>query len=277
MLRPKSLQDEKFKGWQKSVIDFVEHKNFIHFITILILMNAVTLGLETDKAIMADYGHHLKLFDQIFLSIFIIEIALKMSVYRLQFFKSGWNTFDFLIVFASLLPQGFGLSVLRVLRIFRLIVVVPQMRKVVGALFHAIPGMAAISGILFVLLYVAAVLSTYLFGQSDNLILYEHFGTLSHSMYTMFQLMTLEGWPDIATVTLDVYPWAWMFFVPYIIITTFAVLNLFIGIIVDALHLVKEEDLKALEDDVQNDVTATLKDIQSSVNALKRDIAKLKK
>jgi voltage-gated sodium channel len=275
MVRPLSLKKTKFEGYLKSIADFVEHKNFIRFITALIILNAITLGMETSQTIVAKYGVIMHAFDRVVLAIFIIELGLKMALYRAHFFRAGWNVFDFVIVGISLAPQGAGLSILRglrVLRLFRLITVVPQMRKVVGALLHAVPGMGAISGVLLVLLYVAAVLATHIFGAHPDPALQENFGSLSKSMFTMFQLMTLEGWPDIAAPAREHFPYAWMFFVPFIIVTTFAVLNLFIGIIVDALHIVKEEDIP--EDLKHEDGD---KDIRKMLESMQKDIKEIKK
>lgn len=278
MVRPLALKSKTYTGIKKRIADFVEHKNFIRFITALIIINAVTLGLETNPEITSQYGPTLHTFDRFVLAIFIIELGLKMFLYGRHFFKAGWNVFDFLVVAISLAPQSSGLAILRglrVLRLFRLITVVPQMRKVVSALLHAIPGMGAISGVLIVILYVAAVLATHLFGSHPDPLLQGYFGSLSHSMYTMFQLMTLEGWPDIANPTLEHFPYAWLFFIPFIIITTFAVLNLFIGIIVDALHIVKEEDIQSIEDTTSEGdkhLLNMLDNIQRDIDDIKRKL-----
>lgn len=247
---------------------FLEHKNFTGFITVLILLNAVTLGLETDDALMAAYGGLLRLIDQAILAIFVLELALKLIAYRLRFFRVGWNWFDLVIIGISLIPATGALSVLRALRIFRvlrLLSVVPSMRRVISALFRAIPGMASIMSVLLVIYYVAAVLATHTFGHSNDETLEALFGSVGASMFTLFQLMTLEGWrTDVADPTIAIYPWAWIFFVVFIVVTSFAVLNLFIGVIVDAMNIIHEEEEGAKgEISLQTDIQLLRLEIES--------------
>lgn len=224
---------------------FVEGTWFVRFIICLILLNAVTLGLETSDAIMDSYGTLLHIADKIIVSIFVFELLLKFYAHRLNFFKSGWNIFDFIIVGIALVPTSESLSILRAFRIFRvlrLFSVMPQMRRVIAALFHALPGMSSVIGVLTVVFYISAVLTTELFGKHSDPELQEWFGSIGASMYTLFQIMTLESWSmGIVRPVLEHYPLAWIFFVPFIIITSFAVLNLFIGIIVDSMNRSQEE------------------------------------
>lgn len=250
---------------------FLEHKNFTGFITVLILLNAVTLGLETDDALMAAYGGLLRLIDQAILAIFVLELALKLIAYRLRFFRVGWNWFDLVIIGISLIPATGALSVLRALRIFRvlrLLSVVPSMRRVISALFRAIPGMASIMSVLLVIYYVAAVLATHTFGHSNDETLEALFGSVGASMFTLFQLMTLEGWrTDVADPTIAIYPWAWIFFVVFIVVTSFAVLNLFIGVIVDAMNIIHEE-----EEDAKGEIS-----LQTDIQLLRLEIESLRR
>lgn len=240
MVRPLNLKDTKFQGLRGKIATFIEAPTFSRFITFVILINAVTLGLETNAALMNKHGGVMHILDKIALTIFIIELALKLVVYRLSFFRQGWNVFDFVIVGIALLPASGPLAVLRalrVLRVLRLVSVVPSMRRVIAALFHAIPGMASIMAVLLVIYYVCSVLATKLFGAEFPAL----FGSITASMYTLFQVMTLEGWSqEIVRPVMNVYPYAWLFFIPFIITTSFAVLNLFIGIIVDAMNIIHE-------------------------------------
>ncbi|MCG9759138.1 MULTISPECIES: ion transporter [Pseudoalteromonas] len=223
----------------------VEAKLFQNFLIAVILFNAVTLGLETTQ-----FGKNnaalLHKIDFVILMIFTLELLLKLIVYRLKFFKSGWNIFDFVIVAISWAPSTGALSVLRafrILRVLRLFSVVPQMRRVIGALGHSLPGMASVIGVLGIVFYVSAVLTTKLFGQHPDPNMQEWFGSIGASAYTLFQVMTLESWSmGIVRPTMELFPQSWLFFVPFIIITSFAVLNLFIGIIVDAMQVMHEEE-----------------------------------
>lgn len=215
---------------------FVESGRTQNFLTTVILLNAITLGLETSTTAMASTGTWLKLIDRIALAIFVLELAAKLLVYGRRFFKSGWNVFDFVIIAISLMPASGNLSVLRafrVLRVLRMFSVVPKLRSVVQALLEAIPSMASIIVVLMLVYYVTAVLANQLFGARFT----EWFGTIGRAMYSLFEIMTFDNWSSgIVRPVMEVYPWAWIFFLPFIIITSFAVLNLFIAIIVNTMQ-----------------------------------------
>ena len=221
--------------WRLRLAEWVEAPRIQHFIVGVILFNAIVLGLETDRNLMALHGKTLLFLDKLCLVIFCAEIAIRLLAYRLAFWKSGWNIFDFLVVAIALVP-GAGpwavLRSLRVLRVMRLLTVVPALRRVVAAFLHAIPGLSGVMLLMAVFLYTSAVLATNLFGDKFP----EWFGSLGGSLFSLFQILTLEGWADIARAVMEPYPWAPLFFVPFIIITTFTVLNLFIGIIVSAMQ-----------------------------------------
>jgi voltage-gated sodium channel len=220
----------------------VESRWFHNFIITVILINGVVLGIETAKGLSATTMNTLKWIDQLCLFIFVIELSMKFLVYRLSFFKQGWNIFDFLIVAVALVPATGELSILRAFRIFRvlrLVTTVDSIRRVVAGMLIAIPGVGSVGALLVIFFYIGAVISTTLFGESFT----DWFGNLGRSMYTLFQIMTLESWSmGIVRPVMDVYPYAWIFFIPFIAVTTFTVLNLFIGIIVDAIATVKEQD-----------------------------------
>jgi voltage-gated sodium channel len=213
----------------------IESAGFQRALTTLILINAVTLGLETSDAIMARMGPILIAADRMIVAVFILEILAKIIVYSRRFVRDPWNVFDFVVIALSVLPATESFSVLRafrVLRILRLVSAVPSMRSVVMGLLNAIPGMATTAGLLFLSFYVFSVIATQLFGEAFE----EWFGTLGASMYTLFQIMTLDGWSmDIVRPVMTEFPWAWAFFVPFIIVNAFAVLNLFVAIIVNAM------------------------------------------
>ena len=215
-------------------------------ITILILLNAVILGLETDAYFSNKFGTILSWADKSILILFSFELMLKFYVYRIKFFHSGWNIFDLLIVMIAWLPTSGALTVLRalrILRVLRLISVVPQLRRVVSAIGYSIPGMVSVVGVLGLIFYVASVLATKLFGIHPDPFMQEWFGSIGASAYTLFQIMTLESWSmGVVRPTMELFPWAWAFFIPFIIITSFAVLNFFIGIIVDSMQIAQKDD-----------------------------------
>ena len=239
---------ESLSPARRKAAEFIESNFIVRLIIGLILANAITLGLETDRALSSQHGAWLDLADEVFLSVFTLELLIKLFAYRWHFFRSGWNVFDFVIVAVAWVPASGPFSVLRafrILRILRLLSVVPQMRRVISALGHSIPGMSSVIGVLLLIFYVCAVLATKLFGQHPDPNMQEWFGSISASAYTLFQVMTLESWSmGIVRPTMALFPWSGLFFIPFIIVTSFAVLNLFIGIIVDAMQMAQGEDRK---------------------------------
>ncbi len=222
---------------------FIEGARFEKSITALIVVNAITLGFETSPSVMARLGDALHVFDRLVLAVFVVELLLRFLVYRGRFFADPWRVFDFVVVGIAVVPVGSAFAVLRslrVLRVLRLVSLVPSMRRVVGALLKALPGMASIVGLMGLVLYVSAVMATKLFGP----IAPELFGNLGASLFTLFQVMTVEGWPDIARGVMAQSPQSWIFFVVYLLVATFMVLNLFIAVVVNAMQSQVTEDLK---------------------------------
>ncbi|NCF46872.1 MAG: ion transporter [Alphaproteobacteria bacterium] len=242
----------------QTLSNLIESNLFTLVITALILMNAITLGLETDQSITARYGGLLHWIDRIILVFFSIELLLKLYVYRFRFFRSGWNLFDLAIVAIAWAPTSGALTVLRalrILRVLRLISVVPQLRRVISAIGHSIPGMVSVVGVLGLIFYVASVLATKLFGTHPDPNMQEWFGSIGASAYTLFQIMTLESWSmGVVRPTMELFPWAWSFFIPFIIITSFAVLNFFIGIIVDSMQIVQKQE-ETISDEENKHIT----------------------
>mgnify|MGYP001814365401 FL=1 len=229
-----------------NIAAIVESRAFSITITLVIVINAIVLGLETSPRVMAVAGPLLLAIDSAALWIFTIEIGLKIWLYRGRFFRGGWNIFDFTIVAIAWLPATGPLSVLRALRIIRVLRVVsliPQMRAVVGALFKALPGMGSILAVLMLVFYIAAVMATKLFGETFP----DWFGSIAASMFSLFQIMTLESWSmGIVRPVMEQHPGAWAFFVPFIIVTTFTVLNLFIALIVNSMQSLQTETSESL-------------------------------
>jgi voltage-gated sodium channel len=253
------------------IVDILERPIVRNGIIAVILFNAVLLGLETSASIMADWGPLIRALDMTCLAIFVIEIALKLVAYRLSFFRNGWNIFDFVIVGSSLLPGAQTLSVLRALRILRLLRVIsvaPRLRRVVEGFITALPGMGSVFLLMALIFYIGAVMATKLFGASFP----DWFGTLGLSAYSLFQIMTLESWSmGIVRPVMEIYPYAWAFFVPFIMVTTFAVVNLLVGLIVNSMqdaHNVEEgERTDAYRDQVLARLTAIEKRLHDAPSA----------
>jgi voltage-gated sodium channel len=248
------------------VATLVHSDRFQNAIIAVIIVNAIVLGLETSDWMMAHVGGLLLALDRIALAIFVVEIGLKLYADRLSFFRSGWNVFDFAIVSIALLPATEGLAVLRALRILRamrLVSALPSLRRVVEGLLRAIPAMGSVVLLLTLVFYVGAVMATKLFGATFP----EWFGSVGASLYSLFQIMTLESWSmGIVRPVMEVYPFAWAFFVPFILITSFMVLNLFIAIIVTAMT----------ESDAPPAPAAPIKELTVEMAALRHEIAALR-
>lgn len=228
--------------WRQRLGEWVHSPVIERFIIGLIFVNAITLGMETSNDIMAKAGDIIIALDVAILSIFVIEISLRIMAHGRQFFKDPWSVFDFLVVAIALVPSTSQFSVLRalrVLRVLRLITMVPQMRRVVSALLSSIPGLSSIIMVLLLIFYVFAVIATNLFGEQYA----DWFGSIGRSMYTLFQVMTLESWSmGIVRPLMETHPYAWAFFIPFILIATFTMLNLFIAIIVNAMQTQAEQE-----------------------------------
>ena len=254
--------------------NFIESRFINIFITFVILINAITLGLETSEELVSKIGNMLIYVDKIALSIFVIELLIKLFVYRLSFFKSGWNVFDFIIVTIALIPTSGPLSILRAFRIFRalrLLSMVPSMKKVIQAMFYAIPGIASVGTIIVLIFYISAVLVTNFFGNKFE----DWFGSIGESMYSLFQIMTLESWSmGIVRPVMEEYPYAWAFFVPFILVTTFAVLNLFIGIIVDAMQHQTNEDENKNNQNSKLNLEKKILSIENEIKEIKEILKK---
>lgn len=256
--------------FQTRLADWLAQPIVTNFVIAVILVNAVTLGLETSDAAMAAAGPLILMIDRICLSIFVIEIFLKLVAHGRNFFRSAWNLFDFVIVGIALVPNAQGMSVLRalrILRVLRVISVAPRLRRVVEGFITALPGMGSVFLLMAIIFYIGSVMATKLFGDSFP----EWFGTLGRSAYSLFQIMTLESWSmGIVRPVMEVYPFAWLFFVPFILVTTFAVVNLLVGLMVNSMQDAHESDVDEQTGDYRKEVMARLDQIQAQLDGMKK-------
>ena len=259
-------------GLREKLRRLVEDPRFEKAVIALIIVNAITLGLETSDTAMAAAGTLLLALDRAILTVFVVEIILRLYVRRLAFWRDPWRVFDFVVVAIALIPASGNLSVLRafrILRVLRLVSTVPSMRRVVQGLLHAVPGMGSIVLLLSLIFYVFSVMATKLYGETFP----EWFGTIGASAYTLFQIMTLESWSmGIVRPVMEAYPMAWAFFLPFILATAFTVLNLFIGIIVDAMQSTHNEEAQEERAQVFNETALVLEEVR----ALRKEVAALK-
>ncbi|MAK61557.1 MAG: voltage-gated sodium channel [Ponticaulis sp.] len=281
-------EEKEFSTSRSKAVSIVEHSLFKNIITALIVANAITLGLDTYDSLPDELHTAIKFFDMFVIGVFVIELMLKIYAWRLEFFRSGWNIFDFVIVAVSLVPGSQAFQVLRslrVLRVLRLLHVVPMMKRIVEALFSALPGMGAILAVLGLLVYAGAVMATTLYGGSENEEVAMLFGDLPSSAFTLFQVMTMDGWRNevVQKVMDDGHPFAWIFFLAFIFLASFAVLNLFIALIVDALQAEQEaqneEAMEQIEEEIEDVEEKMIRkgdEILAVIAELKAEIAELK-
>ena len=254
----------------------LESSAFQNFIIAVIMFNAAVLALETAPETVGEYMHVLHILDHICLGIFVVELVAKLIVYRHRFFLSGWNWFDFIIVGISLVPAAESLSALRalrILRVLRIVSIIPSLRRVVEAGIRALPGMGSIVLVLLMLFVIGAVVSTKLYGET-----FPHFfGTIGDSLFSLFTVMTLEGWPDLAREVMEVHPNAWAFFIPFLVVTAFMVLNLFIGVIVSSMEETageEEEKLEAVERELNKAVLEEIRGLRQEIAELRAGMAR---
>lgn len=263
---------------------FIEHSRVQGLIIALILINAALLGLETWPLAMQAAGSLILAVDRIILAIFVVEIVIRIYVHRAAFWRDPWSLFDFAVVAIALIPasgQFAVLRALRVLRVLRLMSMVPSMRRVVGALLAAIPGLGSIALVLMIIYYVFAVIATNLFAATHP----EWFGSIGRSLYTLFQVMTLESWSmGIARPVMEAFPYAWAFFIPFILIATFTMLNLFIAIIVNAMQSFTEDERNAAADaadvarqHIEAELHAEFRAMRDEMRVLRQELTQLRR
>lgn len=226
-----------------SLRKMITTKVWDYSVILLILINTIVLGMETYPGLMESYGVLLKQIDQVILYLFVIEISCRLIVYRSEFFTQPWSFFDFLVVSIALVPSQDAFSALRAaraLRVLRMISIFPKLRGVIEGLIKAVPGICAIGAVMAIIICVFGLMASKLYGTDYP----DWFGNLHLAVFSLFQIMTLEGWPDIVRTVMQEKPFAWIFFVIYILIATFSILNLFIAVVVEAMqrnHEVEED------------------------------------
>ena len=252
----------------------IDQKWFQWTVIAVILVNAAVLGLETSESWMAEHGDATSAVGWATLAVFVVEIALRLFAEGWRFWRSGWNVFDFFVVAIAFAPGGQAsgvLRVLRILRVLRLLSTIRSMRNVVAALIATIPGMTSIAALLVILLYVSAVMSTELFGTTDP----EHFGSLGSSLLSLFQVTTGDDWANVVRPTAEVHPWAWAFFVAFVVLSTYIVLNLFIAVAVEALDRENDEDNSEMVDEVEHHMDESTAAILAALDDLKQQVSAL--
>ncbi len=213
---------------------------FQRFVILTILLAGVLAGIETDAAMLASHGPVLRALDRIVLGVFIVECLLKIvacSPRPWNYFRDGWNVFDFVIVVLCLLPMNSQFAVVlrlgRTLRLLRLVSALPKLQLLVGALIKSFSSMGYVGILLGLMFYIYAIAGVHLFGGHDK----EHFGSLSRAFLTLFQTITLDDWKFLFVSAQGSSPGvAAVYFVTFILLGTMIMLNLFIGIIMNSMQ-----------------------------------------
>lgn len=248
----------------------------------LIVLNAATLGLETSDTVMASWGGLLHAIDRALLVLFTVELGLRIYAFRGRFFRDPWGIFDLVVVAISWAPDSGPLAVLRalrVLRVLRLVSVVPSLRNVVEAMLAALPGMGSIVLLMILIFYVFAVMAVKLFGGAME----EQFGDLGTALFTLFQLMAMDDFGNVVRQAMEHQPLAWLFFIPFSVIATFVVLNLFIGVIVESIQTLRENresaDARAAQvatEAARSEAHLDAKALMAEIRALRAEVAALR-
>jgi len=266
-------------GLRGKLASLVDSQPFNNAIIGVIVLNSIVIGLQTSDRVVASAGSILSILDTAFLAIFVIELAMRFVAYGASFFKRPWSVFDLIVVGVALTPGAEAFSVvraLRILRALRLISQVPTMRVVVEALLRSLPGLGSTAILLLLIFYVGGVMSTVLFKSAFP----EFFGNFGGSVYSLFQIMTLESWSmGIVRPVMEIYPYAWLFFISFVIVTSMLVLNLVVAIVVDSMQSAKE--MMAAEGEADRIAAggaadATLETLQTEIRALRDEVRALK-
>ena len=281
---------------QKNLKTFTESKRFQFFFIGIILLSGLVVGLDSYPKISDKYGTILHTLDIIILGLFVFEIGIKMISFGTrfhEFFKDGWNTFDFIIVGACLLPFDgqsiIVLRLLRVLRIVRLVGTIPELKLIVNTLLKSIPSMGYIGALLFILFYIYACLGTFLFRENDPI----HFESLHLSLLSLFRVATLEDWTDIMYTAVygcqnygysgleelcknsEAFPFlGWFYFVSFVLLATFVFLNLFIGVIISNMEDIKQKERLRLDPELAS-LEKSEANVKVLLNKIKKDMALL--
>ena len=263
---------------QQQLAKLVSTPLFERAIIGLILLNAIILGLETDSTLVENVGSWFELGHQLILVAFIIEAVLKISAVapRLKlYFGNGWNLFDFSVILLSLLPATGELAMAarlaRLLRVLRLVSAIPELRLIVATLIRSIPSMGNIMLLMSIIFYIYAIAGYQLFHLNDP----QHWGTLGLSLLTLFRIVTLEDWTDLMYTAMESKPWSWIYFVSFVVMGTFVIINLFIAVVLNNLEQAKAEQLEAIRQPVsRDDLIKELANTQLALNRLQQKIKK---
>jgi len=272
-----------------AIARFVDSGQFQGFIFAIIVLNAIVLGLETYGSITERFGDTLYLLNEIFLGIFIVEVLLRISSYGLKpwnYFRNGWNVFDFVVVFAVFIPgvreNATLLRLVRLLRVVRVVSVLPDLRVLISGMGRALPPIASMAAMAVLLIFIYGMVGWKIFGEAIP----ERWGDIGSAMLTLFTVLTLEGWNEILFAGQEVTRWSWVFFVSFVLIASFLLINILIAIIINSVEEARDaERAEELEDrleeaersgarvDPLGEAVSRIYDLRAGLESLRAEVA----
>ncbi|MFY0608680.1 MAG: ion transporter [Cyclobacteriaceae bacterium] len=263
--------------YRQQVRALIEKPFFQQSIVTLIVLNSVLIGIETSDEYMKTFGNYIDTIDRVILYLFVFEILLKLYAYGWSFFKDAWNLFDTLIIGISIVPSlGASFAVLRALRIvrtLRLLKNIPKLRLIIESLLHSIPSIGWIGVLLVIIFYIFSIIGNTLFGAEFP----QYFGSLTDSLFTLFQIMTLESWASgIARPIISVESFAGVYFIVFILIATYTTLNIFIAIVVNTMNELHHRDIMEEEKHIKDFVHHENETLLEEVRAMRKELVEIK-
>ena len=251
----------------------VEWPWFERSILSLIVLNGVVLGLETYPFLASNFHLQFVTFNQLVLIVFVVEAVIKIIAVAPRFqlyFLNGWNLFDFTIVVFSLIPQTGEYALIarmvRLLRIMRLITAVPELRLIVVTLIRSLPGLGHVILLLAVLFYIYAIAGYHLFHEHDPF----HWNSLGISLITLFRVLTLEDWTDVMYTAMELHHLAWVYFVSFVVVAAFVVINMFIAVVLNNLHKTQQESEITQVSNVRGQIIYELRESRKTLERVER-------
>lgn len=262
------MNKQKYQRWQDNFVKLRSNKVFELFVVVIIIFSALLVGAKTYRETF-QFNFLINLLDWAVTIFFVCEIVIRMLAERrfINFFKSGWNVFDFVIVVASLIPIDGGQSVLlarllRVFRVLRLISIVPELRILMNAFLSAIPRMSYIALFMFIIFYIYGAVGSFIFHDINPF----YWENVSVAMLTLFRIATFESWTSIMYETMEVYPLSWLFYLSFIFLSAFVFLNMMIGVVLE----VMQEESK-----IEKQLTHSESENHSEINEVKQQISQI--
>jgi voltage-gated sodium channel len=244
----------RFRAVPERAAQIVASPRFQAAVVAVIGFNALILGLETYDAVDEEIGGLLRVANGVCLGLFVVELAIRIAAYGSRpqrFFADGWNVFDFVVIGAAFVPglreNATVLRLVRLLRVVRIIGVLPDVRILLRGMVRSLPPIASMGALAVLLIYLYGMVGWLLFGAEDP----EQWGDLGQAMLSLFVMLTLEDWPSYLRAGMEIHPWSWIYFVSYVLVAGFLLINVLIGIVINAMESARREERAAMRAEQQ--------------------------